>query len=76
MLCFRAGVDERPQVAADVVDMPIADRTRQPLAVAVRVEADLLAVDTEADVVPLIRMGAAPSSAVNSAFAFARSLTG
>ena len=48
--------DQRVDRGGHVVDLPVADRSGHPLLVAVRVEADLLAVDVEADVVGLVRV--------------------
>jgi hypothetical protein len=41
----------------DVVNVPVADRARHPLAVAMGIQTDILAFDVEADVVSLIHLG-------------------
>jgi hypothetical protein len=57
LLRFRAGVEERLQTLFDVVNVPVADRVRHPLAVAMGIQTDILASDVEADVVSLIHVG-------------------
>src|SRR5215469_14491232 len=49
-----ARVDSLAQACRDVVDVAVADGTGHVMVVAVRVEADLLVTDPEADVVGLI----------------------
>src|SRR4029453_17070979 len=49
-----AGVDGLAQARRDVVDVAVADGTGHAVVVAVRVEADLLVPDPEADVVGLV----------------------
>src|SRR5215208_8433238 len=41
----------------DVVNVPVGDGTRHPLAVAVGIQTDVLASDVEADVVGLVHAG-------------------
>jgi hypothetical protein len=54
LLDLRAGVDELLEALVDVVDVPVGERSGHALAVAVGVQADVLAVDLEADVVGLV----------------------
>ena len=44
MLRLRASVEESLQALLDIVDVPVADRPRHPLAVAVGIQADVLAL--------------------------------
>ena len=55
--CASAGVEERLETLLDVVNVPVGDGTRRPLAVAVGIETEVLAFDVEADVVVLVHVG-------------------
>src|ERR687897_3464035 len=57
LLHFCSSVEECLQALLDVVNMPVGERPGHPLAVAVRVQTEILAVDFEADVVGLVRVG-------------------
>lgn len=55
LVLFAAGGEDRGEGRVDVFDVPVAERSRHALAVAVGVETDVLAVDVVADVVRLVR---------------------
>src|SRR5918997_4320939 len=57
LLRFRAGVEERLYASLDIVNVPVGERPRHPLAMAVGTQTDILASDVEADVVSLIHVG-------------------
>jgi hypothetical protein len=70
---FGARVDQRLQGALDVIDVVV---NHGSALVAMRIKADVGAVDLEADVGRLINDGPAFRAALNMALAFARSVAG
>ena len=57
LLHLCTGVEERLQTLRDVGNVPVTDRARHPLAVAVGIQTDILALNVEADLVSLNHVG-------------------